>query len=249
MLLGYGFCVYFDWDKEGFADLFEKKCRNGEKEIGYVVASFFYGYNRIRNYAVLPGLLCNRERGSIKHDMANHILILERLYEENKTAEAKIYSQELKTELAQITCEMKSGNPVTDVILHEFQKEAEKKEISFYTQFYYPVDSNLNVFDVSVILNNALQNAVENTDQAKGQQISIVSYRRNNAYIINIHNDFSGNLKWNIENEIPATWKENTSGHGYGLLNIRRVAQKYSGDIDIEVKNGKFYLYVMLMLE
>lgn len=37
---------------------------------------------------------------SIKHDMANHILILERLYEGNKTAEAKIYSQELKTELA-----------------------------------------------------------------------------------------------------------------------------------------------------
>lgn len=186
---------------------------------------------------------------SIKHDMANHILILERLYEGNKTAEAKTYSQELKTELAQMTGEMKSGNPVTDVILQEFQKEAEKKDIFFHTEFYYPQDSNLNVFDLSVILNNALQNAIENTDQGKGQQISIVSYRRNNAYIINIHNHFDGSLKWNIENGLPVTSKEKTNGHGYGLLNIRRVAEKYSGDIDIEIKNGEFYLCVMLMLE
>ena len=186
---------------------------------------------------------------SIKHDMANHILTLERLYEGNKTAEAKTYSQELKTELARMTGEMKSGNPVTDVILQEFHKEAEKKDISFHTEFYYPQDSNLNVFDLSVILNNALQNAIENTGQGKAHEISIVSYRRNNAYIINIHNHFNGSLKWNIETGLPVTSKEKTNGHGYGLLNIRRVAEKYSGDIDIEIKNGEFYLCIMLMLE
>lgn len=182
---------------------------------------------------------------SVRHDMTNHILVLERLYEGNQTEEAKAYSEDLKAELAQMTGEIKSGNPVTDVILQELKKEAEKKGISFCSEFYYPADSNINAFDISVILNNALQNAVENT--AMGGHISIVSYRRNNAYMIEISNSFTGNLQWDAGNGLLVTSKENAEGHGYGLSNIRRMARKYSGDIDITSKDGEFCLCVMLM--
>ena len=185
---------------------------------------------------------------SIKHDMTNHLLILERLYEGNKVEEAKAYSKDLKTELAQMTGGMESGNPVTDVILQEFKKEAEKREISFHSEFHYPTDTNINVFDMSVILNNALQNAIENTEKEVVKQISIEAYRRNNAYIIEVCNSFTGHLQWDMENGLPITSKEKTDGHGYGLLNIRRVAQKYVGDIDIAFRDGTFCLCIMLMI-
>lgn len=185
----------------------------------------------------------------IKHDMTNHILTLEKLYEGNQAEEAKAYSNGLKAELAQITGGIESGNPVTDVILQEFKKEAGKREISFRSEFYYPVDSNIDVFDISVILNNALQNAMENTEKEKERQISIVSYRRNNAYIIEICNSFTGNIWWNAESGLPVTSKGKTDGHGYGLTNIRRVAGKYAGDLDIVWKDAKFCLCVMLMIE
>ncbi|MDE6388118.1 MAG: GHKL domain-containing protein [Lachnospiraceae bacterium] len=186
---------------------------------------------------------------SMKHDMTNHVLTLERLYEENKAKEAMAYGTELKTALSEMTGEITSGNAVTDVILRERQREAEKLQICFHSEFYYPKDTDINAFDISVILNNALQNAIEHAAESKTPYLSIRSYHKNNAYMIEVRNSFDGNLQWDMESGLPVTSKGQTDGHGYGLPNIRRVARKYSGDIAIDVKDGEFCLSVMLMME
>lgn len=186
---------------------------------------------------------------SMKHDMANHIFTLERLYAGNNTGEARAYSEELKAAFSQAAGEIKSGNPVTDVILQEMKSAAEKKGIRFCSEFYYPVDSAINAFDVSVILNNALQNAVENTSQTGMPCIRVSSYRQNNAYMIEVRNSFSGTLQWDAGSGLPVTSKEKTDGHGYGLSNIRKVAEKYFGDIDIALEDGEFRISIMLMAE
>ena len=186
---------------------------------------------------------------SIRHDMTNHILTLERLYAGNNVAEAMDYGEELKSALSQIAGEIKSGNPVTDVILQELKNEAEKRKIRYQSDFYYPTGTNINAFDVSVILNNALQNAMENARKSEAPYISVLSYHRNHAYMIEISNSFTGNLQWDEERGLPVTSKEKTEGHGYGLSNIRMVARKYSGDIAIDLKDDEFRLSVMLMME
>jgi len=186
---------------------------------------------------------------SMKHDMTNHVLTLERLYAGNEKKEAKDYVRNLKAVLMETVGEIKSGNPVTDVILREWKTEAEKKEIHFQCDFHYPTGSNINAFDVSVILNNALQNAVENAGGSGTPHISILSYRRNNACMIEIRNSFVGNLQLDTESGLPVTSKGNTDSHGYGLNNIRRIAVKYFGDMDFAVKNKEFILSIMLMME
>lgn len=193
---------------------------------------------------------------SVKHDMTNHILTLERLYAGDQEEEAKAYGVELKNVLSEAAGEIKSGNPVTDVILQEWKKEAEKKKIRFLSDFYFPKCSRINAFDISVILNNALQNAMENTAYSPSEDveddapyISVHSYHRDNAYMIEICNCFSGDLQWDLENELPVTTKRKAEGHGYGLANIRRVARKYSGDIAIDVKEGEFRISIMLMMD
>ena len=180
--------------------------------------------------------------------MTNHILTLEGLYDVGQREEAEAYGAELKNLLSEMTGEIKSGNPVTDVILQEQKKEAEKRNIRFRTDFYYPKGSRINAFDISVILNNALQNAMENTNGDE-PYISVHSYHRDNAYMIEICNSFTGDLQWDTENELPVTTKRKADGHGYGLVNIRRVAEKYSGDIAIDVKNGAFCISIMLMMD
>lgn len=186
---------------------------------------------------------------SIRHDMANHIFTLERLYAGNNVEEAIDYGEELKSALSQITGEMRSGNPVTDVILQELKNEAEKRKIRFQSDFYYPTSTNINAFDVSVILNNALRNAMENAGKSEAPYISVLSYHRNNAYMMEISNSFAGHLQWDDEWGLPVTSKEKTEGHGYGLSNIRMVARKYSGDIAIDLKDNEFRLSIMLMME
>lgn len=185
---------------------------------------------------------------SIKHDMTNHILTLEGLYAGEQREEAQAYGVELKNILSEMTGEIKSGNPVTDVILQEQKKEAAEKNIDFRTDFYYPKGSRINAFDISVILNNALQNAMENAN-ADAPYIFVHSYHRDNAYMIEICNSFTGDLQWDTENELPVTTKRKADGHGYGLINIRRVAEKYSGDIAIDIKDGEFRISIMLMMD
>lgn len=186
---------------------------------------------------------------SLRHDMANHLLTLERLYTAEKTEEAIAYGRDLQTALSQIAGEIKSGNPVTDVILQEWKQEAEKKNICFQSEFYYPTNSNINAFDISVILNNALQNAVENTKKDGTGCIFVLSWRRKNVYMIEIKNSFEEALQWNVHSGLPVTSKEKSNGHGYGLNNIRRIAEKYAGDMDIILKNKKFCLSIMLIIE
>ncbi len=210
------------------AGLLAMQIRNIKKHINHVESL----YNDIR---------------SIRHDMANHILTLENLYIGNKTAEAKAYSTKLKTELKNLAGEIKSGNPVIDVILQELKDEAGKMGINFHSEFYYPADSGIDVFDISIILNNALQNAIENTVKDGTGYINIISYRRNNAYMIEISNSFNGNLQWDAISGLPVTSKEKKDMHGYGLFNIQKTARQYMGDIDISLKNGKFCLCIMLM--
>lgn len=191
----------------------------------------------------------------LKHDMTNHIFTLEKLYAGNDVEEAIDYGKELKSALSQMTGEMKTGNPVTDVILQEIKYEAERRKIRFQSDFYYPTCTNINAFDVSVILNNALQNAMENAGKSETPYMSVHSYHRNNAYMIEISNSFTGNLQWDEERGLPVTSKEKTDDHGYGqthgygLSNIRMVARKYSGDIVIDLKDGEFCLSIMLMME
>ena len=47
---------------------------------------------------------------------------------------------------------------------------------------------------------------------------------------------------------LPESTK-NGSEHGFGFLNIRKVAQRYFGDIDIVQDGDKFILSIMLMVE
>lgn len=185
---------------------------------------------------------------SIRHDMTNHILTLEGLYAADTEAAGE-YAARLKTLLLGMEGGVKSGNPITDVILLEAKHEAEKRSISFRSDFHYPSDSNIEAFDVSVILNNALQNAMEHVQGGEHAHISVRSYRKNNAYMIEISNSFFGSLEWDAQSGLPLTSKKEKDSHGYGLSNIRRVAEKYFGDIDITIKDGEFCLGILLMLE
>ena len=194
-----------------------------------------------------------RDIRSFKHDMKNHMMVLEGLYRKNEKEEAEQYVEKMREQLRDSMFSVKSGNPVTDVILTEKGKKIEEKGILFRCDFHYPEGSKADAFDISVILNNALTNAIEAVErkeqkkEGKGPFISVLSYRKKNVYMIEIKNSFSGEFVWG-EDQLPVTTKEG-EGHGFGLANIRKVAQKYCGDVDIECEDGACVVSVMLLVE
>ena len=186
---------------------------------------------------------------ALKHDMGNHISVLENLYLKNETVEIEKYLSELKSAWSSSVAEIKTGNPVTDVILTQKQKEAEEKGIDFMCKFIYPTDTRINAFDVSVILNNAIANAFEGTRGCKNPYVSISAYRKKNAYMLEVTNCINRIVVIDDETGLPETTKRDKGSHGFGLANIRKVARKYHGDIDISQDENCFTLTVMLMVE
>lgn len=193
-----------------------------------------------------------RDIRGIRHDMGNHIMTLEALYASGEHEAADEYMEELKCKLTDTNNEIRSGNPVTDVILLERRREAEEKKIEFICDFHYPNKGQLqiNAFDISVILNNALDNAIKaaySVQQSKGKaKITITTYTKNSIYILKIENSFEGSPNIHNSGQTPLTNKQKDQ-HGYGLRNIKKVAQKYCGDIYIDYNESTFKLSVMLV--
>lgn len=187
-----------------------------------------------------------RDIRSMRHDMGNHIQTLEHLVAHNNIDDATEYLEHLKNEWDEVSPEIKTGSPVIDVILMEKLREAKERQIRFLSDFHYPQNTKLNAFDLSVIMNNALNNCMENVS-GDDPYISISSFRKNSIFMITIKNSFGGQLNFG-DSDLPETTKSGRE-HGMGLNNIRRVARMYMGDISLEQGNEEVILSIMMQVE
>lgn len=187
-----------------------------------------------------------RDIRSMRHDMGNHIQTLEHLVAHNNMDDAAEYLEHLKNEWDEVSPEIKTGSPVIDVILMEKLREAKERQIRFLSDFHYPQNTKLNAFDLSVIMNNALNNCMENVS-GDDPYISISSFRKNSIFMITIKNSFVGHLNFG-DSDLPETTKSGRE-HGMGLNNIRRVARMYMGDISLEQGNEEVILSIMMQVE
>ena len=187
-----------------------------------------------------------RDIRSMRHDMGNHIQTLEHLVAHNNMDDATEYLEHLKNEWDKVSPEIKTGSPVIDVILMEKLREAKERQIRFISDFHYPQNTKLNAFDLSVIMNNALNNCMENVS-GDDPYISIYSFRKNSIFMITIKNSFGGQLNFG-DSDLPETTKSGRE-HGMGLNNIRRVARMYMGDISLEQGNEEVILSIMIQVE
>lgn len=187
-----------------------------------------------------------RDIRSMRHDMGNHIQTLEHLVAHNDMDDAAEYLEHLKNEWDEVSPEIKTGSPVIDVILMEKLREAKERQIRFLSDFHYPQNTKLNAFDLSVIMNKALNNCMENVS-GDDPYISISSFRKNSIFMITIKNSFGGQLNFG-DSDLPETTKSGRE-HGMGLNNIRRVARMYMGDISLEQGNEEVILSIMMQVE
>ena len=185
----------------------------------------------------------------LRHDLRNHIASIaayaKRIAPQGD-AQMDAYLGQMTDAVARLDFADDTGNPITDVIVHQARREAERKGIVFAADFHWPQDGRFDIYDISVILSNALTNGFE----AASEEISVRSHEKGRLFFIEAANDFTGELLWDDTGEFPVTSKPDKATHGMGLMNIRRCAQKYKGEINIQTteENGqkRFLLTVML---
>ena len=190
----------------------------------------------------------------LRHDMRSHIANISLLVKSvagSVNEELESYIGKMEETVRKLDFTYQTGNPITDIIIHQKGQEAEKKHIQFKADFAYPPNLLIDIYDIAVILNNALENAIEACRKTEGnKQIKVHSYVKGNLFFIEVENDFSEDIVIEEESGLPVSSKENGKLHGIGISNIQRCAKKYMGDIDIVISDSdgrkKFNLTVMM---
>lgn len=186
----------------------------------------------------------------MKHDMKNYIADINALLAQTASGNEKAgeeirrYVSSMQMSIESLDMGGQTKNPVTDVILGRYARLARQKKIQFSSDFIYPAHLGIDVFDMSVILNNGLENAFEACEkEGSGPFVTLLARQKGNMFLITMENGFSGKLTW--EGEFPASAKSGGS-HGLGLKNIKNCAEKYYGKAEVKTRENRFCLTVML---
>lgn len=191
---------------------------------------------------------------SMRHDMQNYLFDIKSLLAaQGVSVEGELagYFSGIGTALDALNFYFHTGNPVTDVVLNGKYQQAKSLGIQFDSEFFFPSDYGIDVFDLSIILNNALNNALEACEVLSGSDpeaerfISVTSYCKNNMFLIEVKNSFDGTVCVTEDGGLKSR-KQDTHRHGLGFQNIVRCADKYLGSADYTCCDRTFTLIVML---
>ena len=190
---------------------------------------------------------------TLKHDLRGHIANISALVSTGEQSENEIreYLEKMKQTVTDDENIVHTGNPVTDVILNRFRVDAEREEVTFSSEFYFPSEKGGDAYDIGIILNNALDNALEASEKCSdGRFIEIRSYIVKDMFFIEVSNSYHGDIRFNTSG-LPLSSKIDPDSHGLGIAAIKRQAEKYMGGIDMEIDEERrvFKLVVFLKME
>lgn len=201
-------------------------------------------YERHQEEIGITGL----EIREVRHNMKNNLIAICSLaqrgeYERVSFFISKIMHQEnLKSPML-----VNTGNIVIDSLISYWWKVAEKKNIKFSTKLIIPIDMEFDGADISLILGNLLENAVEGADKVKQEKYIKLNmkYDRSNL-LLYIENSYEGRLIRNKEGNLKST-KADAQNHGIGLASVRKTVKNYQGWVLInDSVPGRFVVTTIL---
>ena len=167
---------------------------------------------------------------SFRHDIKNHLSVLDGLLRSGKLAESREYLKRLETVSESLSFPYQTGNPVVDILLGE--KLGLAREIAAEVSLVLPKPCGIDDFDLCVLFANALDNAIAACRADSGAKaIRISGKQQGDFYMLTFENTCSG------EPLPPA---------GTGLSNIKAVAEKYGGAMLTEKTGRQYSLSVLL---
>lgn len=166
----------------------------------------------------------NKDMRIFAHDIKNHLIQLRSL---KNMDEVKSYVNEMVPDIEKFNNTGISKNKMLDLIISKYISLCESKKIRLYINIKTANLSYIDDVDLSTLMNNLLDNAVESAEKSDKKYIKINIFSKNKQYdglIIKNScdippNEEGGNLK---------TSKANKKLHGLGTASIKKVIKKYN---------------------
>lgn len=191
-----------------------------------------------------------RQTRGWRHDYHNHIQTMKAHLAMGNLKELEQYLNELDTDLTTVDTVIKTGNVMVDAILNSKISVAASKGIAVDAKAVVPkeLDISLSEVDVCLIIGNLMDNAIE----------ACMKIQQENQRFIRVYMDIlKGQLYIYIMNAIGENPKKaggvytstkNKENHGFGLMRIDKVVDKYHGYLDRQHEEGVFATEIMLPL-
>ena len=174
-----------------------------------------------------------------KHDLVNHIGVLRELINEKKTEAAKEYIDTIWSIQDEFDLKVHTGDCYLDVIVNYYWYLAIKENIEFVVLGKLTEKMPLEMFDITTLMGNILQNAVEATINTDAPTIRVELVEHKKEIFIVVSNSVVE--KVNIKKGFFITSKKDKANHGIGLKNIIATVEKYHGEYYMEYieQNGE----------
>lgn len=189
-----------------------------------------------------------QEMRQLRHDIKHHLNYLSYNLQAGKITEATKYLHNMQVEYDQTLLPRVCENDAVDAVVQYWLKRMKTAEASITMQLQVPQALPIDSYDLSGILGNILENVYDATIRLpKGKGRASVKLKlRGNLLIIAIDNAFDGNFA--LKDGVYQSAKLNYELPGIGMQNIKRLTDKYQGEIKIAQKNDEFQVSIILKL-
>ncbi|WP_303863697.1 GHKL domain-containing protein [Alkalibaculum bacchi] len=184
---------------------------------------------------------------AIKHDISNHLFAISAYIQCKENEKAIQYIEKIAEPIESINNLLNISHPVIASVLYVKTMLAEKNEIIFITKIDLQDEILIEDIDLTILLGNILDNAIESCEQVATQEKRIelsLGSKRNYFYIDCINTLNPKEIKYKA-NQLQTT-KKDTLYHGVGLKNIQIVVDKYEGDKNITITDDEFKIKITL---
>lgn len=166
------------------------------------------------------------------HDITKHLNTIKQL-SEDKDSNITQYISEIVNDFSIMNPIDYCNNPTVNLITHRYYEICEKNNINFTISIKNANIDFMKEHDITALLDNLLENAVESALMTRDKFIDFSIYTRNSNFVI-IKVSNSCNKKPKYINEILVSSKNTSGTHGIGTRSIKRVVAKYNGNLEME---------------
>lgn len=184
----------------------------------------------------------------LRHDMKNHLNIVSTLLRQKDYENADKYLNELNDNFAPST-NAYCPNSTVNAVLNVKEQAAIDHDISCTFQVDLPEALHIDDVDLCSLLSNTLDNAIEacvKIPESDDRFITLKTRCTNGYFSYEIVNSKTNEIMENGGKY--ETDKADKALHGIGLGNVRRIVEKYSGDMQIDYSEDTFTAVILIPL-
>lgn len=185
----------------------------------------------------------------IRHDMKNHLSNIRSLIDSGKIAAAVSLLDQAAENVNNAKAEIiDTGNSFVDAIILSKTTVCREKNIDFSCSVQPLENIKIDVVDLSSLLSNLLDNAVEAAVQTTEPFVRLTIAKYNAYYTICVENSYKGKEFLKESMGVLISTKSDKALHGYGTQIISDIAQKYDGSYSWEAQENRFISTVIMVI-